>query len=144
MKKIINGKVYDTNTAELLGTYSSPESVTDFSHFEESLYRKRTGEFFLFGQGGPSSRYAAQVGQNNWSSGSKILPLTWDGARFWVEHHLEAEDYEKIFGPVAEDDSRVAVNLSLPASSVEKARRAAAKSGMSLSTFIDSLISSVC
>lgn len=61
-----------------------------------------------------------------------------------VEHHLEAEDYEKIFGPVAEDDSRVAVNLSLPASSVEKARRAAAKSGMSLSTFIDSLISSVC
>lgn len=141
MKKIINGKVYDTTTAELLGSWSSPGSVTNFSHFSESIYRKRTGEFFLHGEGGPASRYAVQIGQNNWRGGEKITPLSWDDARTWVESHLDAEDYERIFGPVSEDGSRIAVNLSLSASSLELARRAASRSGMSLSAYIMSLIS---
>lgn len=140
MKKIINGKVYDTTTAELLGSWSSPGSVTNFSHFSESIYRKRTGEFFLHGEGGPASRYAVQIGQNNWRGGEKITPLSWDDARAWVESHLDAEDYERIFGPVSEDGSRVAVNLSISASSLELARRAAAQSGVSLSSYIMSLI----
>lgn len=144
MKKIISGKVYDTSTAELLGTYSSPGSAADFSHFKESIFRKRTGEFFIFGEGGSASRYAVQVEQNTWSGGFKIIPLTWDEARTWVESYLDSESYERIFGPVSEDNSRVAVNLSLPASSVEKARRAASQSGMSLSAYIDFLISTGC
>ena len=141
MKKIINGKVYDTATAELLGSWSSPGSATDFSHFSESIYRKRTGEFFLHGEGGPMSRYAVQIGQNNWRGGEKITPLSWDDARSWVESHLNSEDYELIFGPVSEDGSRVALNLSISASSLELARRAAAQSGVSLSSYIMSLIS---
>lgn len=140
MKKIINGKVYDTTTAELLGSWSSPGSVTNFSHFSESIYRKRTGEFFLHGEGGPASRYAVQIEQNSWRGGEKITPLSWDDARSWVESHLNSEDYERIFGPVSEDGSRVAVNLSISASSLELARRAAAQSGVSLSAYIMSLI----
>lgn len=58
MKKIINGKVYDTETAKILGTWSSPVFVTDFSYYTETLHQKRTGEFFLFGEGGPMSKYA--------------------------------------------------------------------------------------
>ena len=140
MKKIINGKVYDTETAQALGSWSNM-SDRSFERIDETLYRKRTGEFFLHGEGGPMSRYAVQIGQNNWRGGEKISPLSWDDARAWVESHLDAEDYERIFGPVSEDGSRVAVNLSISASSLELARRAAAQSGISLSAYIMSLIS---
>ena len=57
MKKIINGKKYDTATAHECGTWSNAGSWRDFSHIEETLYRKRTGEFFLFGEGGPMTRF---------------------------------------------------------------------------------------
>lgn len=139
MKKIINGKVYDTTTAELLGSWSNM-SDRSFDRIDETLYRKRTGEFFLHGEGGPMSRYAVQIEQNSWRGGEKISPLSWDDARSWVESHLNSEDYERIFGPVSEDGSRVAVNLSISASSLELARRAAAQSGISLSAYIMSLI----
>lgn len=140
MKKIISGKVYDTETAQVLGSWSNM-SDRSLERIDETLYRKRTGEFFLHGEGGPMSRYAVQIGQNNWRGGEKIAPLSWDDARSWVESHLNSEDYERIFGPVSEDGSRVAVNLSISASSLELARRAAAQSGVSLSSYIMSLIS---
>lgn len=139
MKKIINGKVYDTETAQVLGSWSNM-SDRSFERIDETLYRKRTGEFFLHGEGGPMSRYAVQIEQNSWRGGEKITPLSWDDARAWVESHLNSEDYERIFGPVSEDGSRVAVNLSISASSLELARRAAAQSGVSLSSYIMSLI----
>ena len=63
MKKIINGKVYDTETAQVLGSWSNM-SDRSFERIDETLYRKRTGEFFLHGEGGPMSRYAVQIGQN--------------------------------------------------------------------------------
>ena len=31
---------------------------TNFRHWKEQLYRTRKGNFFLYGKGGPSSRYA--------------------------------------------------------------------------------------
>lgn len=140
MKKIINGKVYDTETAQVLGSWSNM-SDRSFERIDETLYRKRTGEFFLHGEGGPASRYAVQIEQTSWRGGEKITPLSWGDARSWVESHLNPEDYERIFGPVSEDGSRVAVNLSISASSLELARRAAAQSGISLSAYIMSLIS---
>lgn len=140
MKKIINGKVYDTETAKELASWSDGMSFRDFSHMKETLFRKKTGEFFLYGQGGPMTKYAVSAGQNSWSGGSKIIPLTWESAREWAEEHLGANDYESIFGPVAEDDSRTTIALSLSAGSVERAKRAAAQAGISLSAYIESLI----
>ena len=140
MKKIINGKAYDTDTAKELASWSDGLSFRDFTHVEEVLYQKRTGEFFLHGAGGPASRYAVSAGQNSWSGGEKIIPLTWEAAREWAEEHLDADDYESIFGPVAEDDSRVTVTLSLSAGALERAKRSASQAGTSLSAFIESLI----
>lgn len=140
MKKIINGKVYDTDTAKELAEWSNGLGPGDFSHVVEWLYQKRTGEFFLYGVGGPASRYAVSAGQNAWSGGAKIIPLTWEAAREWAEEHLDAEEYEEIFGPVSEDDSRVTVTLSLSASAVETAKRAASQAGTNLSAYIESLI----
>lgn len=51
MKKIINGKKYDTETATSVGEYSSNYACSDYKHYDETLYKKKTGEFFLYGEG---------------------------------------------------------------------------------------------
>ena len=114
MKKIINGKAYDTATAKKVASWSDGTSFRDFHHIEEKLYQKRTGEFFLYGAGGPASRYAHACPTGGWSEGEKITPLTWEDARKWAEDHLDADDYEAIFGEVSEDDSRTVITITLP------------------------------
>lgn len=140
MKKIINGKLYNTETAREIASWSDGMSFRDFSHVEEVLYQKRTGEFFLFGEGGPMSKYAESAGQNQWTGGSKIIPLDWESARKWAEEHLDSDDYQEIFGQIAEDDGRTVVTLSLSVGAVERAKRSAAQAGVSLSAYIESLI----
>lgn len=103
MKKIINGRMYNTETAKLVGFYrSSGIAINDFKYFEETLYRKKTGEFFLRGEGGPASRYTKSIGNNSWTGDIKIIPLSLDSAKKWAEKHLEVDEYEKIFGSVQE------------------------------------------
>lgn len=102
MKQIINNKKYDTETAKLVGEWSNNRSYRDFSYCEEQLYRKRTGEFFLYGKGGPMSKYATPCDNNAWVGGQDITPLSEDGARKWAEEHLDADEYEEIFGEVSE------------------------------------------
>lgn len=98
MRKVINGKKYDTDTAEYLVRYSSVYS--SFEDYEETLYRKRTGEFFLAGKGGPESKYRQRVGEG-WGGGEGIIPLTQEEAKKWVEENANAR-YEEIFGEVEE------------------------------------------
>lgn len=140
MKKIINGKVYDTEKAKELATWSNGGSWRDFKHLEETLYRKKTGEFFLFGEGGPMTQYAEQVELNGWSGGSRFMPMTYAEATKWAEEHLDGDDYEAIFGEVVEDDSKVSVTYRLSASTVETIKRRAAEAGIGISEYLDSLI----
>lgn len=101
MKKIIDGRKYDTETAKYLGssTYSNP-SNNHYRH--EELYRKKNGEYFLYGEGGSSSVYASQLDVNFWGSGEAIIPMTDDEARKWAEKELSVDEYEEIFGEVEE------------------------------------------
>ena len=110
MKKVISGRRYDTETAKLLGvaTYGI---CTDFAYWCEELYVKRTGEYFLYGQGGPMSKYSQQVGQNEWTGGHKIVPLTLKEAQRWVEYYLSADEYEEIFGKIEEGKVQVSTWL---------------------------------
>lgn len=140
MKKVINGKMYDTATAELVGSWDNGRYGRDFGRCSEDLYRKRTGEFFLHGDGGPMTKYAVSCGDNEWSGSSKIIPLTYKAAQEWAEEHLDGEEYEAIFGEIVEDDSRVNQTISLSATVVELARRRAAQQGVNLSSYIESLI----
>lgn len=100
MKKIINGKKYDTDTAKMVLSWGNNHN--GFTYCHEELYLKKTGEFFLYGSGGPMSRYAQSCGDNCTSGGSEIIPLTEKKARKWVEEHGDADDYEEIFGEVEE------------------------------------------
>lgn len=103
MKKIINGKKYDTSTARECGSYWNGCSPNDFNYVKETLYQKRTGEFFLYGKGGAMSRYAETVqGDNGYIAGEAIIPYTDDDAKSWVEKYLDVTSYEELFGEVAE------------------------------------------
>ena len=108
MKKVINGSLYDTETAKLLGedSYSNPR---DFAHWRESLYRTKSGKYFLYGAGGALTKYAVCVGQNEWSGGEKIIPLDLDSAQKWAEEHLDGDEYIKAFG---EPEERTTVMIS--------------------------------
>lgn len=102
MKKIINGKKYDTETAKLVSSDSANLSRSDFSWWHEELYQKKTGEFFLYGEGGPMSKYARSCGQNSCGYGEDIFPMTEQKAKRWAEEHCDADEYEEIFGEVDE------------------------------------------
>ena len=105
MTKIINGKRYDTETARLVGE-ASYSNRTDFAYWSEELYQKRTGEFFIYGEGGPASKYSRSTGQNSWSGGEKIIPLTINEAKEWAEKYLDGDEYEALF-EVEEDKTLI-------------------------------------
>lgn len=143
MKKIIKNKVYDTTTAKKLGEYEPNPYQSDFHWFCETLYQKRTGEFFLHGDGNAASKYSKTCGQNEWCGDEKIIPLTYEEAQKWAEEHLDADDYISIFGEPVEDDSLCALNLTLSASSVSKFRLAAQRQQISQRELMERLISSL-
>lgn len=138
MKKIINNKVYDTDTAVLIGNWNNDRH--GFDYCSEYLFRKRTGEYFIHGVSGAMGRYAVSAGQNSWTGGEKIIPLDYDHARSWAEKNLTAKEYEAEFGEVTEDETTTIITLSMPLKIVETARRKAQETGKSLSAYISSLI----
>ena len=140
MRKIINGKQYDTEKAKMMGEWANTWNIRDFSYISETLYKKRNGEFFLYGEGGPNTKYATSLPDGFWSSGSKIIPITWDHAKEWAEKHLTADEYEAIFGEIEDDGSKTIVTISLSSAAVEKAKRAASQAGITLSAYIESII----
>ena len=102
MKKIINGRKYDTDTAQEIGHWSNSLSYTDFGYCEETLYRKKTGEFFLCGEGGAMSRYATSYNDGMTGGGKRIIPIDQEEAEEWIERHCSTETYEEVFGTVEE------------------------------------------
>lgn len=140
MKKIINNKVYDTETAKLIGRADNKCGYNDFNWVRESLFRKKTGEYFLLGEGGANTRYAESVGSNSWSGGWAIFPFTTERARKWAENNLSANEYEDIFGKIPEDEERQNINICLPNEIVETMNLEAKQLKMSVSEFIEFLI----
>lgn len=139
MKKIINGKRYDTEKARAIGS-DFFSNRRDFNFWEETLYQKRTGEFFLHGEGGAASKYAESAGQNEWTGGSKLIPLSFEKAKKWAEDHLDADTYEAVFGEIEESTDRLTVTFSLPTDAIEILKRMAAQTGKAQSDIIADLL----
>lgn len=140
MKKVIKNKLYDTDTAKLLGEYQNMDDVRNLSYIREVLYQKKTGEYFLYGEGGANTRYAETISANNWKGGEKILPMDYVSAEKWAEEHLSADDFQNVFGTIADDGEKKMVSFSINAAKWEQAKRAAAYNGMSIGEYIESLI----
>jgi len=98
MKRIINGKIYNTETATRIGNFASDCGPGDFRYEDTDLYRTKKGAFFLAGSGGPASKYAHTVSQNEWTGGSDLIALTPAEAQEWAENAgIDADEIAKYF-----------------------------------------------
>ena len=137
MKKIIGGKVYDSDTARYVGSWDNGNFPNDLYYCAEELYCKKTGEYFLIGAGGAASKYSVGIGNNNWSGDTQIIPLTYDAAKEWAEKGLDADDYIAEFGEIAEDDTKRVVTINITTSLYESVKRTASERGTTISALIE-------
>lgn len=112
MQKIIGGKRYDTERARRV---SSDEG--------KALYRKKTGEFFLYSE----------------AEGFELL--SYEEARSWAELH-DGKAYDELFGAI-EDGITIMTSYSLPADLVEQVRRKASETGKTQSTIVAEAIKKI-
>lgn len=122
MRKIINGKVYDTETAKEIGYYNDEPT----GNVSEYLYQKKTGEFFL----------------KHWDAwnGDSIQPISYAEAQAWMEDHGSAEQYAAVFGEPDEDSEDVTLGLRVSAAAAAKLKREAAKRGIPQGALLEILI----
>ena len=101
MREIINGKLYDTDTATRIWKheYGIPG---DDEYFSETLYQKESGELFLYGEGGAKSPYSEEVEDRLWEPGAAIISEQAFNAKEWVSRFCDASTYIKLFSPVPE------------------------------------------
>ena len=135
MVKTISGARYDTSTAKKISGIvrgSGPDEI------RETLYRKKTGEYFLHGEGGPNTKYAAPHEGNTWGNGALIRPLSLSEAKEWVKENIP-DEFEEIFGS-RDSGKKVSANIRLSKAAHEKLKNMAAESGKSMSAIIESYI----
>ena len=102
MRRIIEGKAYDTETATMICDLSpTGYSRSDFKWEDTSLYRSPKGQFFIAGQGNASSRWAERIGENAMGGGEGMLLIDTDDAKRLVERHAPGK-WEAVFGEAEE------------------------------------------
>ena len=120
MRRIIKNKVYDTATARLCGT----RQINEYE--SETLYWKKTGEFFLC---------SADA-----TTGEHVKPLTYYVAKEWTKRNLPAETYNAIFGQSESGEEKTTIaRLCLRPSTIAKLRREAARRGITIGGLVDEL-----
>lgn len=106
MKRIIDGKTYNTETATHVCETSNGLPHSDFRSEYSDLYVTKKGAYFLAGSGGPSSRFAREV-EDGRSGGSGIIPLTKSEALDCVERECRTDEdtdlIQEFFGDIIED-----------------------------------------
>lgn len=111
MRKVIDRHLYDTDKARKLGKWETPDGYS-LDYIKETLYRTRSGQYFLHGYGGAATKYAQSLGLNSWGDGEQIIPLTEEIARIWAEQHLTPKAYEKAFRVEGDDKILLAIRAT--------------------------------
>lgn len=133
MEKIIGGKRYNTETAALVGCWDNGLNRDDIEWKRETLYKKRGGEYFIFGEGGSTTRYAGRV---------SIIPIDYDQAQAWVLRHLDKETYKREF--VSSGDSEpVNFLVRAPKDVVDKYKRLMAQRGLTSGELLAELLKTI-
>ena len=113
MKKIINGSIYNTETARKIGAFEH-SNRRSFDYFIETLYQTRAGKYFLHGEGHASSRYARRITYNEFAPGEEIIPFTAEEAKGWAEDGLDPDLYIAEFGePEEASDEKKVISASI-------------------------------
>lgn len=96
MKRVIDGKVYNTAMAEEICDLPCHHYPGDFQYHETTLYRTPKGAYFIAGKGGPMSLWAEPCGNNGWGGGSGLRVVSQEEARSYAEAAgLDPEAMEK-------------------------------------------------
>ncbi|MEG1577339.1 MAG: hypothetical protein RR336_01085 [Oscillospiraceae bacterium] len=139
MTKIINGAKYSTETARCVASWDNGIFCNDFRHCSEDLYRTKSGKYFLYGYGGPMSRYAEHHG-NDTSGGERIIPMSEDQARTWAEENVDGDTYELVFGMVSDDEELLPMNIRITPAAREKLDAMKLSTGLNLGTIVSAAI----
>lgn len=140
MRKIKDNKVYDTDTANFIGKYEEESySINDSHYFEEILFRKRTGEYFIYGTGGKLSKYAKKI-SGGFTPGDHVFALTFEEARKWAEEHLEPAEYKAEFEICDESDEKIVVSFSIPKGVLKKLKIEARTKGLERSACLSEIL----
>lgn len=144
MRKVINGRTYNTETSKLIGSWDNGIYGSDFRRCEEDLYKNTKGAYFLVGEGGPMSKYSITHG-NTTSGNAELIPMTATEAQEWAEEHLDADEYEAEFGvqeEAAPSDltTRERVNLTLDSELMTRLRKHSVDTGVPMSKMVDKAI----
>jgi hypothetical protein len=84
MKHYIEKKAYDEATAELIHEFESRLPRDNFRWVHEQLFKAESGQYFVVGEGGPLSHYAATEDERNWSWGRDAYLLSPEEALDWL------------------------------------------------------------
>lgn len=98
MKKRIDGRIYNTETATLIAEHNNGKARNDLAFQEEQLYRKKNGEFFIYGCGNANSWYAQPTKDGWYRSGEQIVPIDAESAERWGRKHMTTDKYSTVFG----------------------------------------------
>jgi hypothetical protein len=85
MKQIINGKVYNTQSATRIDTHCNGMAVKDFYYLWEALYVTKKGAFFLHRDGGAASSCNRPSGTGSCGD-ERLERVTKDEALAWCEN----------------------------------------------------------
>lgn len=88
MKRVIAGRVYNTDTADHVCELPCSAFPGDFRYHDTDLYRTKNGNYFLAGSGGPMSMWAEPAMGGGTCGGKGIIPVDKDDAR----EHAEAAE----------------------------------------------------
>jgi hypothetical protein len=91
MQRIIDRKVYDTDSAEQIAKHGVIVDKGDFHALAETLYKDSNGEYFLHCQGGAATEYAEQT-SNGTTYGETLELLTKDEALDWCEKRATSSE----------------------------------------------------
>ena len=97
MRKLIDGKLYDTTTAEMIHGWDNGFPGSDFKSCSETLYRTKKGAWFLHGEGGPMSQYARSIDNNAMGFGEQIQPMDKDEVITWLESVQGIDELMELF-----------------------------------------------
>ncbi len=106
MRKKIGRKIYDTEKSKYIGKNVEGEFGNPYG-FEEEMYKKNVGDFFLFVQGGAESQYSEE----------DIIPLELEDAKEWISRVCGEEALKEV---VTEKDEKTLEKSSDKKVSTEK------------------------
>ncbi len=103
MKKVVDGKLYNTETAELVHEWSNGRFCSDFRYRSKDLYRTKKGNWFMYHEGGARTDMGRECGSNSTCGSADIEPLSEKDTKGFLETHGGADVLLKYFADQIEE-----------------------------------------